>query len=302
MLVDATAVPADRGGVGRYVDGLIVGVGRRRRRPRGRLPARRRRTLQPAGAGRDDRARPGGDRPPAGAAGLGADGPAAGRRSRSTPTCCTPRTTRCRCGRGCRSWSPSTTRPSSPQPDLHTAGQGRVLPVGDQDRAAPARPAASCPSKATRDELIRVLRRRPDPDRRRLPRGRPRRRSARPARTERQLVQARLGLRGTPYVAFLGTLEPRKNVPALVRGWVTAVQDRRAAARARARRRSGWDDEVDAGHRRGAAATCGCCGPATCASTTCAGSSAARPSSPTRRTARASACRCWRRWPAGRRC
>ena len=40
MLVDATAVPADRGGVGRYVDQLLPALGRRGGRHRGRLPAR----------------------------------------------------------------------------------------------------------------------------------------------------------------------------------------------------------------------------------------------------------------------
>ena len=42
-------------------------------------------------------------------------------------------------------------------------------------------------------------------------------------RAESERVAASLGLAGTPYVAFLGTLEPRKNVPALVRGWQAAV-------------------------------------------------------------------------------
>jgi glycosyltransferase involved in cell wall biosynthesis len=41
--------------------------------------------------------------------------------------------------------------------------------------------------------------------------------------SERARVAASLGLDGRPYIAFLGTLEPRKNVPALVRGWVEAV-------------------------------------------------------------------------------
>ncbi|MER5623720.1 MULTISPECIES: glycosyltransferase family 4 protein [unclassified Streptosporangium] len=80
------------------------------------------------------------------------------------------------------------------------------------------------PSKATRDELIRLL-------------------SADPTRidvayhgvdpalfhppSEREVKHAsdRLGLHGTPYVAFLGPLEPRKNVPNLIRGFVRAVED-----------------------------------------------------------------------------
>ncbi|WP_258726399.1 glycosyltransferase family 4 protein [Cellulomonas sp. NS3] len=42
---------------------------------------------------------------------------------------------------------------------------------------------------------------------------------------ERERVRATLGLDGWRYIAFLGTLEPRKNVPALVRAWVGAVRD-----------------------------------------------------------------------------
>lgn len=41
---------------------------------------------------------------------------------------------------------------------------------------------------------------------------------------ERARVAASLGLEGASYVGFLGTLEPRKNVPALVRAWVAAVE------------------------------------------------------------------------------
>ena len=40
---------------------------------------------------------------------------------------------------------------------------------------------------------------------------------------ERQRVARAIGVEG-PYVAFLGTLEPRKNVPALVRAWVQVAR------------------------------------------------------------------------------
>lgn len=58
-------------------------------------------------------------------------------------------------------------------------------------------------------------------------------------------VAATLGLVGQAYVAFLGTLEPRKNVPALIRGWVAAVQgvpDPPALVLAGGK---GWDTEVE---------------------------------------------------------
>lgn len=63
---------------------------------------------------------------------------------------------------------------------------------------------------------------------------------------EKDRVRRSLGIEGRRYVAFLGTLEPRKNVPALVRAWVAAVEgseDPPALVLAGAR---GWDSEVDA--------------------------------------------------------
>jgi glycosyltransferase involved in cell wall biosynthesis len=59
-------------------------------------------------------------------------------------------------------------------------------------------------------------------------------------------VQARLGLAGQPYIAFLGMLEPRKNVPGLVRGWVKAVADRADAPALVLAGGTGWDDTIDA--------------------------------------------------------
>ena len=80
------------------------------------------------------------------------------------------------------------------------------------------------PSRATRDELVRLL----DADADRIDVAhhgidtnvfRP------PSEAERAGSCDRLGLHGRPYVAFLGVLERRKNVPELVRGWVRAVAD-----------------------------------------------------------------------------
>lgn len=61
---------------------------------------------------------------------------------------------------------------------------------------------------------------------------------------EHARVARSLGLAG-PYVAFLGTLEPRKNVPALVRGWVAAVADRPEPPALVLAGGRGWDDDVD---------------------------------------------------------
>ncbi|WP_214109895.1 glycosyltransferase family 4 protein [Acrocarpospora catenulata] len=80
------------------------------------------------------------------------------------------------------------------------------------------------PSKATRDELIRVLG--ADPTRIDVAyHGVDPVLFHRPAEAEIKRVSDRLGLRGYPYVASLGTLAPRKNVPNLVRGFAKAVQD-----------------------------------------------------------------------------
>ena len=121
--------------------------------------------------------------------------------------------------------------------------------------------------------------------------------------TSEEIAAARRALRldGLDYVAFLGTLEPRKNVPALIRAWVQAVRDRERPPALVLAGGLGWDRRVAVEAAR-SPRTCGCCRPATSISTTCAGSSAARWSSRTRAWARASGCRCWRRWPAGRLC
>lgn len=66
-----------------------------------------------------------------------------------------------------------------------------------------------------------------------------------PSAAERAAVRAHLGLRAARYVAFLGTIEPRKNVPALIEGWQSACQlldDPPALIVAGGR---GWDTRVD---------------------------------------------------------
>jgi glycosyltransferase involved in cell wall biosynthesis len=100
------------------------------------------------------------------------------------------------------------------------------------------------PSKATRDELIRVLDADPtmidvayhgvDPQL-----------FHPPTDADKARVAARLGLHGS-YIAFLGVLEPRKNVPALIRGWVEAVAWRDDPPALVLAGGTGWDDDVDA--------------------------------------------------------
>ncbi|HEV7655085.1 MAG TPA: glycosyltransferase family 1 protein [Mycobacteriales bacterium] len=129
------------------------------------------------------------------------------------------------------------------QPDVHTSIKG---PFFRSAIKTALHRAARCvvPSKATRDELIRVL----DADPTKLDvayHGVDQHMFHVPSDAERQIVQTRLGLRGTPYIAFLGTLEPRKNVPSLIRGWVEAVRHRAEPLALVLAGGSGWDEEID---------------------------------------------------------
>ncbi|MFD0666060.1 glycosyltransferase family 4 protein [Thermocatellispora tengchongensis] len=84
------------------------------------------------------------------------------------------------------------------------------------------------PSKATREELIRVL----SADSTRIDvayHGVDKTLFHRPSEQEVKRVSDRLGLHGQAYVAFLGALEPRKNVPNLIRGFAGAVKGLRDA-------------------------------------------------------------------------
>jgi glycosyltransferase involved in cell wall biosynthesis len=101
------------------------------------------------------------------------------------------------------------------------------------------------PSKATRDELVRVLG--ADPTRIDVAyHGVDHKLFHRPEPGEVRHVSDRLGLHGKPYIAFLGTLEPRKNVPALIKGWADAVGDMEDAPALVLAGSRGWSEEVDA--------------------------------------------------------
>ncbi len=100
------------------------------------------------------------------------------------------------------------------------------------------------PSQATRDELVRLL----DADADRIDVARHGVDTATfrpPSEAETRRVSDRLGLHGRPYVAFLGVLERRKNVPDLVRGWVKAVDGMTEPPALVLAGSSGWDDGVD---------------------------------------------------------
>ena len=101
------------------------------------------------------------------------------------------------------------------------------------------------PSKATRDELERALE--ADPTRIDVAyHGVDHAVFHQPAEDKLRQISDRLGLHGKPYVAYLGALEPRQNVPALINGGVEAVADLREPPALVLAGGSGWSEEVDA--------------------------------------------------------
>lgn len=100
------------------------------------------------------------------------------------------------------------------------------------------------PSNATRDELVRVLG--TDPGKIDVAyHGVDHHLFHRPAPEQVDRVTARLGLHGKPYVAFLGSLTPRKNAPSLVLGWAAAVADLDDPPALVLGGGGGWNEELD---------------------------------------------------------
>jgi glycosyltransferase involved in cell wall biosynthesis len=62
---------------------------------------------------------------------------------------------------------------------------------------------------------------------------------------ESERVRRTLDIGDLPYVGFLGTLEPRKNVPALVRAWDEAVREGEDPVALVLAGGAGWDDEIE---------------------------------------------------------
>ena len=163
--------------------------------------------------------------------------------SRSAPRCCTRRTTRCRCAPGARR------RDHARRDVLHRAGRAQR---GRRRRSTARRPArrsaaptgSIVPSKATRDELVRVLDADPTTDRRRLPRRRPRPvpppDEAKVAPGHRPARPARPALHRLPRHARAAQERPRPGP-----GWVKAVADLPEPPALVLAGGSGWDDEVD---------------------------------------------------------
>ncbi len=129
-------------------------------------------------------------------------------------------------------------------PERYTPMSGMSLKSATKTAASQAS-RLIVPSNATRDELVRVLG--TDPARIDVAlHGVDHRLFRRPDEAEVTRVTARLGLHGQPYVAFLGSLSPRKNAPALVSGWAAAVSDMQDPPALVLGGGGGWSEELDA--------------------------------------------------------
>ena len=128
-------------------------------------------------------------------------------------------------------------------PEVHTSVKGALFRRATL-RAVREADALVVPSAATRDEVLRYA---PgDAGRFHVAHhGVDRGHFHAVADEEKERVAASLGLT-CPYVAFVGTLEPRKNVPALVAGWRAAVRDLPDPPALVLAGQRGWDDEVGA--------------------------------------------------------
>jgi glycosyltransferase involved in cell wall biosynthesis len=242
VLVDATAVPADRGALGRYVDGLMVALGA--------IGADLAVACQRADEERYGRLVPHAT-------------VVAG------PTAIAHRPARL-------AWeqtglplvaqqvnadvlhAPHYTMPLRPgvpvvatihdltyftEPDAHNAVTATFFKSAIRTAARRAT-RLIVPSKATRDELVRVVG--ADPTRIDVAyHGVDHTVFHRPSPERIGQVNDRLGLHGHRYVAYLGGLEPRKNVPALITGWAAAVTDMTDPPALVLAGGSGWSEEVD---------------------------------------------------------
>ncbi len=242
VLVDATAVPADRGGVGRYVDGLIAALAdvhaelaivcqRADAERYGRIAAEARVVAGPAAIAHR----------PARLAWEQTGLPLVAQQVEADVVHSPHYTMPLRSGRPVVVTVHDAT--FFTEPSLHSTVKGTFF--RSATRTALRRAArVVVPSKATRDEVVRVL----DADATKIDvayHGVDPRTFHLPSEAEKQRVQARLGLGGQPYVAFLGMLEPRKNVPGLIQGWVEAFVDREDAPALVLAGGAGWDDQVD---------------------------------------------------------
>lgn len=129
------------------------------------------------------------------------------------------------------------------QPETHTRVKAPFFRTATR-RAVRSAVRCVVPSRATRDELVRLVG--ADPDRMTVAyHGVDRSTFHVPDTQEKQRIRSRLGLGDRPYIAFLSTLQPRKNAANLVRGWASAVTDRDNPPVLVLAGGKGWDDTID---------------------------------------------------------
>lgn len=244
VLLDATAIPADRGGVGRYLDGVVPAL------------VRQGVDLHVACLDRDAD----------GFAASGATPLAVLRDGVSRPTRAAWEQTRLprlvsRVGAQVLH-SPHYTMPAVRRvptvvtlhdatffslPDVHVPLKRTVFRAAISSAVRLA-DALVVPSAATRDEVLRYAG--GDPARFHVAyHGVDRDTFFPPSPEACRALADDLGLGGTRYVAFLGTLEPRKNVPALVRAWTMVASQFDAPPALVLAGARGWDTQLDAVRR-----------------------------------------------------
>ncbi|PRW62667.1 glycosyltransferase family 4 protein [Actinopolyspora mortivallis] len=242
VLIDATAVPADRGGVGRYVDSLLAALDV--------TGAPMSVVCQPRDAALYHRIAPNSRVVPA------ADAVATRTARLSWEQTTLPRLARRLGARVVHSphYTVPLANPAASVVTLHDATFFTEAPLHSPVKArffrawtrAALRRATVCvvPSRATSEELVRTAG--ADSSRLRVTyHGVDPERFHPPSPEEVAAVRRDLSLGEQPYVAFLGTLEPRKNVPALIRGFARAAVGRADSPALVLAGQSGWDSEVE---------------------------------------------------------
>jgi len=130
-------------------------------------------------------------------------------------------------------------------PTLHLAVKARFFTEWTKFSSRRA-DALLVPSQATKDELVRSVS--VDADRITvIQHGVNHRHFRRPSSDEVHKVRLWLGLpTGAPFITFLGTLEPRKNIPGLIRAYITSCSPLPTPPALVLAGGTGWDSEIDA--------------------------------------------------------
>jgi glycosyltransferase involved in cell wall biosynthesis len=247
VLLDATALPPDRGGVGRYVDELVaalpllgvdlvlVAQGRDVERFTGHVGAARVLTAPSWAASRPARLV------------WEQTGLAALVRRARPDVLLSPHYTMPLANLGRHHVPTVVTLHDATffsHPQFHTSVKAKFFPLWIRLSAKRA-DALVVPSAATRDEVVAHTG--ADPARFTVaPLGVDHERFRTPTPEQVTAARAWAGLApGTAYVAFLGTLEPRKNVPALVRAFVQVCRERTDPPALVLAGGRGWDEQVD---------------------------------------------------------